>query len=157
MISAAILGLVLSGPPVVLIDSASANQGAPEAIAAGLDPLLCMKFEAAFKSAKVAVKCRSDVEAILRLRAMQSAVGSPGGCNDDAEKCAAQMAKMVHCTHVVVASVAPLKKSFKLTLQLVDTVGKPFASTEVEGADLNALVAALPKAVQKISAGISKP
>jgi hypothetical protein len=157
VISAAILALVLSGPPVVLIDSTSGDKGAAVAIAAGLDPILCMTFEKSFKNAKIASKCRSDVEAILRLRAMQSAVGSPGGCNANPEKCAAQMAKMVHCTHVVVASVTPVKKSFKLTLQLVDIVGKPFASTEVEGADLNALVAALPKAVQKISAGISKP
>ncbi len=156
MISAALLSLVLAGP-VVLIDNTSSEAGVPKGMAPGIDPLLCVQFEKAFKAAKVEVKCRSDVEAILRLRAMQSAVGSPAACADNPERCAAQTAKMVHCTHVLVATLAPVKKSFKLTLTLVDTVGKHVAGAELEGGKLDGLIAGLPAVAKKISASLPKP
>lgn len=156
MISAALFSVLLAGP-VILLDNISAEAKVPATLAATLDPLLCSTFEKSLKKAKFEVKCRTDIEAILKLRAMQSAVGSPTECNTDVEACAAQTAKLAHCTHVLVASLAKAKSGYTMLLTLVDTTGKTFATHQISGADADALLKRFPDAIPKIAAGLSKP
>ena len=150
------LGLVLAGP-VVLVDNVSSEKEVPKTMGATLDPLMCNQFEKSFKSAKLEVKCRADIEAILKLRAMQSAVGSPTKCTQDMEACAAQTAKLAHCTHVLVSNLSKDKSGYILTLSLVDTTGKVFESNKVSGSSADALLKNLSSAVPKLVAALNKP
>ena len=156
MISAALFSVLLAGP-VVLLDNISAEAKVPATLAATLDPLLCSAFEKSLKKKDLEVKCRADIEAILKLRAMQSAVGSPTECNTDLEACAAQTAKLAHCTHVLVAALKKSKSGYTMVLTLVDTTRKTFATHQISGADADALLKRLPDATPKIVAGLSKP
>ena len=150
------LGLVLAGP-VVLVDNVSSEKEVPKTLGATLDPLMCNHFEKAFKNAKVQVKCRADIEAILKLRAMQSAVGSPTQCTKDVEACAAQTAKLAHCTHVLVSNLNKDKSGYIMALSLVDTTGKVFESHKISGSNADALLKNLTSAVPKLVAALNKP
>ena len=149
------LSLVVAGN-VVLIDNVSSENAVPKTLGATLDPLLCNHFEKALKSAKVRVKCRADIEAILKLRAMQSAVGSPTQCTLDVEACAAQTAKLAHCTHVLVANISKHQSGYIMALSLVDTTGKIYESHKVSGSSADALLKNIQSAVPKLVAALNK-
>ena len=150
------LGLMLAGP-VVLVDNVSSEKEVPKTLGATLDPLMCNHFEKAFKNAKVQIKCRADIEAILKLRAMQSAVGSTTQCTQDVEACAAQTAKLAHCTHVLVSNLNKDKSGYIMALSLVDTTGKVFESHKISGSNADALLKNLTSAVPKLVAALNKP
>jgi len=150
------LGLMVAAP-VVLVDNVSAEKDVPQSIGATLDPLMCNHFEKAFRDAKVQVKCRSDIEAILKLRAMQSAVGSPTQCTQDVEACAAQTAKLAHCTHVLVSSLSKDKSGYIMAVSVVDTTGKVFDSQKLSGKSAEALLKKLSSAVPKLVSAVNKP
>jgi hypothetical protein len=152
-----LLPLLLSAAPVILIDSVTNDNKAPPEIAAALEPMLCSVFEKAFKETKVDVKCRADVQAILRLRALQNAVGTPNACGQGGEKCAARMAKLVRCTHVLVATLDPAGAGFKVALNLVDLTGKSLTASVHEASDLKAMVRLMKKAAPSIAASLSSP
>jgi hypothetical protein len=152
-----LLPILLSAAPIVLIDSVTNDNKAPPEIAAALEPMLCSTFEKAFKAVKVDVKCRADVQAILRLRALQNAVGTPNRCAEGSEKCAARMAKLVRCTHVLVATLDPAGDALKLNLNLVDLMGKSSATSSVTVKDLKGMVRFMEKVAPSITASLSSP
>jgi hypothetical protein len=154
--TAALLGLLLSAP-VILVDHVSPEQAVPKGLVAALNTSLCSTLESAFKGKKIEAKCKSDVEAILRLRSLQSAVGASSSCKGGDEACAAKMAKLVHCTHVVVASIKPTKSGYALELVLVDTLGKKLKSAMTQGADFDALTKALSGLAKELAGTLGAP
>lgn len=147
------LSMILASP-VVLVDSVSPEGGVPKAVGATLDPLMCNQLEKALKASNVEVKCRADIEAILKLRAMQSAVGSETRCMKDPEACAAQTAKLAHCTHVLVSTVTQEKGRYTMVLNVVNTTGTIFGTHKVQGVDVEALLKAVSKQTPQIVAAL---
>ena len=109
-----------------------------------LDPSLCDAFETAGKAAATEVKCKADVEAILRLRAMQTAITGAQRCTASVRDCAAQTAKLVSATHVVFATVKRRGSDYMVELVLVDGFAKPLATLERLVPTAKTLLAELP-------------
>ena len=154
--TSALLALVLSAP-VVLVDNVNSEQAVPKGLTAALNTSLCSTLESVFKTKKIEAKCKSDVEAILRLRSLQSAVGASSSCKGGDEACAAKMAKLVHCTHVVVASIKPTKNGYALELILVDTLGNKLKSVMTQGADFDALTKAISGQAKELAGSLGVP
>jgi phenylalanyl-tRNA synthetase beta subunit len=146
--------LLVAAPAVILVDNTSLKTGVPVGFATLLDPSLCTAFETAGKAVGIEVKCKADVEAILKLRAMQTAITGSQRCTASVRDCAAQTAKLVSATHVVLASVKRRGAEFVVEVVLVDSYAKPLATVERVIPSVKTLLPELPSLATQFLRGL---
>jgi len=141
-----LLAVALLAAPVTLVDGLRNQANLSPAEVSALDGTICVEVEKAFKASGLEVKCKADQLAILELHRLRGRSGM--ACEGDLNDCAQRTAKMLACTHTVVAVVTPAK----LDLHLVDERGQSLVAATIKGRDFSAWRAGLPGAAAKLSA-----